>query len=180
MLKNTENSYGNVAKIFHWLLFMMLSFSVIAGNILVDMPKGEEKWQAIALHKSFGAVILMLIVMRLIWRTINVTPKPEEHESNNQQFMANIMHRTLYGLMLAQPLAGIIMSQAAGYPVSFFGLFDFPVFLEKSKMLAEVARSAHGIIWIILTIAVFGHVAAAMYHHFITKDNTLRRMTAGA
>jgi cytochrome b561 len=131
------------------------------------------------MHKSFGAVILILIVMRFIWRSINVSPKANDPENITQKMLANIMHRGLYILMLAQPLAGIIMSQAAGYPVSFFGLFEFPVFLEKSKMLAEVARNAHGTIWVILALAVFGHVAASLYHHFIKKDDTLKRMTTG-
>ena len=74
MLKNTETTYGAITKGFHWLLFLMLSFSIIAGNVLASMPKGMEKLQAAGMHKSFGAIILMLILLRFVWRLINDTP----------------------------------------------------------------------------------------------------------
>ena len=69
MFKNSESQYGVVAKGFHWLLFLMLTFSVIAGNLLASMPKGAEKLEAAGMHKSFGAVILMLIFARLASKT---------------------------------------------------------------------------------------------------------------
>lgn len=179
MLKNTVNSYGIVSKVFHWLLFLMLTFSIVAGNFLASMPKGAEKLQAAGMHKSFGAILLLLILMRLVWRLINVTPKDLEGTTAMQAFMAKAMHWVLYVLMLAQPLSGIIMSQAAGYPVSFFGLFEFPVLLNKNPSLAKFALGIHGTVWILLVLAVIGHVGAALYHHFIKKDEVLKQMSFG-
>jgi cytochrome b561 len=179
MLKNTDNSYGIVTKVFHWLLFLMLTFSIVAGNFLASMPKGPEKLQAAGMHKSFGAILLMLILMRFVWKLINVTPKDPQGTTAMQAFMAKAMHWALYVLMFAQPLSGIIMSQAAGYPVSFFGLFDFPMFLDKDPSLAKFAHGMHGTVWILLVLAVIGHVGAALYHHFIKKDEVLKRMTFG-
>lgn len=177
MIKNTDNSYGIIAKGFHWLLFLMLTFSVIAGNFLAEMPKGAEKLQAAGMHKSFGAILLALILARLVWRLINVVPKAPEGITAIEVLMAHAMHWLLYALMLAQPISGILMSQAAGFPVSFFGMFEFPVLLEKNMPMAEFFRGAHGVIWILLVTAVLGHVGAAMYHHFIRKDDVLRRMS---
>lgn len=175
MIKNTENTYGRVAKIFHWMLFMMLSFSIIAGNFLASLPKGPEKMEAAGMHKSFGAVILMLIMLRLLWKLTNKTPQlPAE------AFAAKAMHWGLYALMFAQPLSGIMMTQSAGFPVSFFGLFEFPVFLAKNPELAKTFLSIHGTVWIVLIIAVVGHAGAALHHHFIKKDNVLKQMTRGA
>lgn len=179
MLKNTAHSYGAIAKGFHWLLFLMLSFTIVAGNFLASMPKGVEKLQAAGMHKSFGAVILMLIMARLFWRLINENPRLPEGTTSIQSLLARGMHWALYGLMFAQPISGIIMSQAAGYPVSFFGLFDFPVLIDKSAELAQFARAMHGTIWIVLVIAVIGHASAALHHHFIKKDNVLKQMTTG-
>ena len=179
-MKNTNNAYGVVAKGFHWLLFLMLTFSIVAGNFLASMPKGPEKLEAAGMHKSFGAVILMLIMLRLVWKLINVTPRLPDETTEGEAFVAKAMHWGLYALMFAQPLAGIMMSQAAGYPVSFFGLFEFPVFLDKNPELAKVFLSIHGTVWILLVIAVFGHAGAAMHHHFIKKDNVLMQMTSGA
>lgn len=180
MIKNTETRYGIVAKGFHWLLFLMLTFSIIAGNFLASMPKGAEKLQAAGMHKSFGAVLLILILLRMAWRLINVTPRDPEGTSAIQSMMAKALHWALYVLMFAQPLSGIMMSQTAGVPVSFFGLFDFPLFLDKDPSLAQLFRDMHGIVWILLVLAVIGHTGAAIYHHFIKKDDVLKRMSIGA
>ncbi len=179
MLKNTASTYGVVAKGFHWLLFLMLTFSIVMGNFLAAMPKGPEKLQAAGMHKSFGAVILMLILLRLAWRLINETPRLPDETKSGEAFVAKAMHWGLYVLMFAQPLSGIMMSQAAGVPVSFFGLFEFPVFLAKDPGLAETFRAIHGTVWILLVLAVIGHAGAALHHHFIKKDNVLKQMTAG-
>jgi len=179
MIKNTENNYGIVAKGFHWLLFLMLTFSIVAGNFLAAMPKGTEKLEAAGMHKSFGAVLLMLIMARLIWRLINVTPKDPEGTPAVQNFLAHTMHWVLYALMFAQPLSGIMMSQSAGLPVSFFGLFEFPMLLDKNPVLAEFFRASHGVIWILLVLAVIGHIGAALYHHFIQKDDVMKKMSFG-
>ena len=180
MMNNTDNNYGVVAKSFHWLLFLMLSFSIVAGNFLASMPKGTEKLQAAGMHKSFGAVILMLIMLRLVWKLINKTPQLPDETTAAEAFAAKAMHWGLYALMFAQPLSGIMMSQAAGYPVSFFGLFEFPIFLDKNPELAKTFLSIHGTVWIILVISVIGHAGAALHHHFIKKDNVLKQMTKGA
>lgn len=179
-MRNTDNTYGVVAKSFHWLLFLMLTFSVVAGNFLASLPKGAEKMQAAGMHKSFGAIILMLIMLRLVWRLINKTLRLPDGTTAGEAFAAKAMHWGLYVLMFAQPLAGIMMSQAAGIPVSFFGLFEFPVFLDKDPELAKTFLSIHRTVWIILVIAVIGHVGAALHHHFIKKDNVLKQMTPGS
>jgi len=180
MLKNTENSYGIVAMGFHWLLFLMLAFMIIAGNFLASMPKGPEKLQAAGMHKSFGVVLLLLILARLAWRLINVTPKDPEGLPAIQRLMARAMHWVLYVLMFAQPLSGILMSQAAGYPVSAFGLLELPVLLDKDASLAQFFRGVHGTVWILLVVAVVGHAGAALHHHFIRKDDVLKKMSPWA
>lgn len=175
-MKNTENSYGIVAKGFHWLLFLMLTFSIVAGNFLATMPKGVEKLQAAGMHKSFGLVILGLVILRLGWRLINVTPEDQEGTPAMQSLMAHAMHWVLYALMFAQPLSGILMSQSAGYPVSFFGMFELPVLLDKDPSQAQFFLSAHGTVWVLLVLAVIGHAGAALHHHFIRKDDVLKQM----
>ena len=180
MMKNTASKYGVVAKGFHWLLFLMLSFQFVAGNFLASLPKGAEKMEAAGMHKSFGSIVLMLIMLRLLWRLINETPRLPDETTAAEAFVAKAMHWGLYVLMFAQPLSGIMMSQAAGIPVSFFGLFEFPVFLDKNPELAKTFLTVHGTVWILLVIAIIGHAGAALHHHFIKKDNVLKQMTTGA
>ena len=133
MLKNTSNSYGTVAKTFHWLLFLMLTFSIVMGNFLAAMPKGAEKLQAAGMHKSFGAILLTLILLRFLWRLINKVPESPEGTTAAQEFLAKGMHWVLYILMFAQPLSGILMSQAGGFPISFFGLSNSPCFSRRTS-----------------------------------------------
>jgi len=177
MLKNTSAAYGLVAKSFHWILFIMLTIAVIAGNTIDSLPKGQEKLEFIGTHKAFGVLILTLVLLRLLWKLINVKPDHVEGVSSTQSFLSDAMHWGLYLLMLAQPLSGLLMSQAAGYPVKVFGLGTVPTFIEKSKDLGGIFHEAHEIVWILLVIAVTGHVAAALHHHFIAKNETLKRMT---
>lgn len=179
MLKNTDNSYGIIAKTFHWLLFLMLTVAVIAGNFLASLPKGEEKMAFAGVHKSVGLIIISLVLLRLFWKLINVTPQPLAGTPPLQTLLANVMHWGLYVLMLAQPLSGILMSQAAGYPVSFFGLFKLPTIIDKSKSMAEAYHGAHEIIWILLVVAVLAHAGVGLHHHFVKKNNVLRRMGFG-
>jgi cytochrome b561 len=129
------------------------------------------------MHKSFGVVLLLLILARLAWRLINVTPKDPEGLPAIQRLMAHAMHWVLYVLMFAQPLSGILMSQAAGYPVSAFGLLELPVLLDKDPSLAQFFRGAHGTVWILLVVAVIGHAGAALHHNFIRKDDVLKKMS---
>jgi len=175
-MKNSESHYGVIAKGFHWLLFLMFTFSVIGGNFLASLPKGAEKLEAAGMHKSFGLIILTLVLMRLAWRLINTTPKHPGGTSPAQAALASTMHWGLYVLMLAQPIAGILMSQAFGAPASLFGVIEFPTLIEKNMELAKVFKAAHGYIWIVLVVAVFGHVGAALHHHFIKKNGILNRM----
>jgi len=97
-----------------------------------------------------------------------------------ENLLAHGMHWLLYALMFAQPISGILMSQAAGHPVSVFGLFELPTFIVKDSSSAELFRNGHGVIWVLLVVAVFGHIGAAMHHHFIKKDDVLKSITVGA
>jgi cytochrome b561 len=180
MLKNSDRDFGTVAKVFHWLLFLMLSFSVVAGNFMASMPKGPEKLQAAGMHKSFGVILLSLILLRFVWKLVNTTPRPPAGTTAVEHLLAQGMHWLLYVLMFAQPLSGILMSQAAGYPVSVFGAFELPTLIDKDPETAKMLRSGHGVIWIVLAVAVAGHIAAAMFHHLVRKDNVLRSMTVGS
>lgn len=180
MLKNTETDYGLVAKAFHWLLFLVFGFMIVAGNMLEAMPRGAEKFQAAGVHKSLGVLVLVLVLLRLAWRLVNVTPRDPAGTPAMQSLVAHAMHWVLYGLMLAQPLVGILMSQAAGYPVKFFGLFQLPTLLHKDPSLAGFFHGAHGVVWILLVLVAVLHAAGALYHHFVLKDDVLRRMGFGA
>lgn len=176
-MRNTELTYGVVAKAFHWLLFLMIAFLVAAGNFLASMPKGPDKLAAAGMHKSFGLIVLVLVLARLAWRLANVTPKDPEGTSAIEAFLGHAMHWALYVLMIAQPVSGILMSQAAGQPASLFGLAEIPALVAADESAAKLYRAGHGAIWLLLVLAVLGHVLAALYHHFMKNDDVLLHMS---
>jgi cytochrome b561 len=127
------------------------------------------------LHKPFGAIILVLGFIMLLWRFFNL--KPEFLGMPTwEKIAANVSHTILYICLLLVPLSGAIMSMSAGYPISMFGLFDLPMLVSKNIETAKIFQQIHTLLGIILLVTIIIHFLAAMKHHFIDKDNVLKRM----
>lgn len=173
---DSAQSYGAVSRFFHWLLFLMIIGALIGGWVESEMADGPEKARLVALHKSFGATILLLVVARLLWRLTTPTPRPAPELPPWQVQASRIVHWSLYACMLAQPLSGLTMSQAAGQPVDYFGLFTLPSWVGPDETLAERMYAVHQAVSTLLAVLILGHAGAALYHHFIRRDRVLRRM----
>lgn len=176
MLKNTQDSFGTLAKAFHWIIALGIFGMLAVGLIMVDMDPSSEKWALYGLHKSTGVIILLLVIGRLSWRLHNPVPQlPKTLPSWHHRF-AKLSPIALYTLMFLMPLSGFILSEASGHPITVYGMFTLPMILPKNLALSNVASFIHkygGFAFIgILTL----HVGAALYHHFILKNNILKRM----
>lgn len=180
MMKNSVTAYGTVSKVFHWLLFVMIIGAITGGMIESGMADDDpQKAEMVMMHKAFGFTILSLVLLRLFWRLVNPVPGPAEGVSARQHRLAQVVHWALYALMLAQPLSGLLMSQAAGYPVEWFGVFTVPTLVAESEGLAGAMHEVHEVVWALLTLLVLGHIGAALHHHFVAKDAVLVRMWRG-
>jgi cytochrome b561 len=176
MLKNTTNSYGVVAKTFHWLIALGIVGMLIVGFIMADMEPSPTKMTLYGLHKATGALILMLVVLRLTWRFFNAAPQLPKTLTPWHHHLAKLSPVTLYTLLFLMPLSGYTLSVAAGYPVNFFGLFTLPSLLPKNPQISKIAVEVHKYgAFAFIGILVL-HMSAAFYHHFILKTNVLRRM----
>ena len=143
------------------------------------MPSGAFKSYIVAAHKSVGVTILFLMLLRLIWRSIN--PSPRFLGVNPVlNYVAHTLHIVLYILVFLQPLSGILMSQAHGYPVPVFGMFELPRLIWQSPSLGSFFGQVHGVTAVVLSVAIGLHAAAALKHHFIDGDRTLMRMVKGS
>lgn len=175
-LKNSENQYGSVTKSFHWVMALLIFCLLLVGFFMGDLPLNATKLQVYNLHKSFGISVLALAFCRLCWHMISKKPgfigslKPWEKK------LAAAIHVFLYTLMFAMPLSGWMLSSAAGRPVSFFGLFTLPNLLAANKELAETFKEVHETIAWLIIVTVALHALAALKHHFLDKDQSLRRM----
>ncbi|PCI34274.1 MAG: cytochrome b [Alphaproteobacteria bacterium] len=181
VVKNTETSYGVVAKVFHWGMFLILFGLVVVGLYMSDLPADTPeqmgyKFGLYDQHKSFGILILGLVVFRLVWRMINPVPKMPDTMSRLEGLSAHAMHMLLYVIMLAQPLFGWLMSSFGGYPVKFFGI-GLPALAGKDKAMGDFFHEAHEITALLLIVAFAVHVGAALFHHFVRKDDVMTRMS---
>ena len=173
MLENTPNSYGSIAKFFHWFMAITLLCLFIVGYNLENfvMPALFKA------HKAIGFLILLIVVARLLWRFGNITPSYESSMPKWMVLAGHAMHYTLYALMIVVPLAGFISSNAGQYPVSFLFLFDMPsLFATKNPELSKVAMFIHKQAAAIFAYAIGVHILAALYHHYIKKDDILKRI----
>jgi cytochrome b561 len=174
--RNTHSAYGVVAKGFHWILFLMITGMVLVGFIMADMDLSPDKVKLYGLHKSTGIVVLALVSMRLAWKFANVSPLLPDSMHALEKFLARAGHAMLYLLMFAMPLTGWMMSSAAGFPVSVYGLFTLPDLVAPDTNLKALMIDAHFYLAWLLVIMVGLHVLAALTHHFYYRNNILRRM----
>lgn len=173
MLKNTINSYGSVAKFFHWTLTIAIISLLIVGYNL-------ESLRIPILYKIHGAVgfiVLLLVLARLLWRFGNITPAYDQSIPKWMVLAAHSMHYGLYALMIIMPLAGFIHANAEQHPISFLFLFDIPLlFASENEQVAKLALFIHEAVAYLLILAISAHVLVALYHHYTKKDNILKRM----
>lgn len=174
MLHNTTTHYGFVAKFFHWGGALILIGLFAVAYIMMDMAPGDPKWAMYGYHKSFGLLALCWVTARYVWRDMQTQP-----DSTAPTPLLNIasqaMHYLLYMLMFAMPISGYVMSVAGGHDVFFFGI-HVPSLIAKNPTLGRLAHEAHEYISFALMGCVALHVAAALWHHFKLRDNTLQRM----
>jgi cytochrome b561 len=175
-IKNTPLAYGSVAKAFHWLMALLILGMLAMGLYMDGMPTGPDQYKLIGLHKSFGTLVLMVVIFRLGWKAMNTVPLLPTTLNIWEKRLAHAGHAVLYLLMFAMPLSGWAMSSAAGFPVSFFGLFVLPDIVAPNHALKETFEDVHeALAWALIAMIIL-HVLAALLHHFYYKNNILRRM----
>jgi len=166
--------YNGIARAFHAVIALMVIFNLASG---IGGESIEDIWNPFPIHKATGIVILLLSLARIGWRLTWTAPVWPATMGNLQRLVAKVTHLAFYGLMLIVPLTGWIMSSAGKYPISIYGFFEWPkLAVAKGSALAEIAHEGHEILGFLMAGLVVLHVAAALHHHFIIKDNVLRRM----
>jgi cytochrome b561 len=178
-VENTEHRYGAVAVLLHWSMAILIIALAGLGLYMVRLPDvgfDTKKITLILYHKEFGLLVLALVVVRLAWRLTNKLPQLVAHLPDWQKIAARFVHLSFYALMFALPITGLLMSSAAGFPVSFFGLFPLPDFVPHDDYLFQQLIQIHKWLGYALILFMLVHVGAALRHHFMFRDDTLRRM----
>lgn len=179
MSSKSVTQYSSVSKTLHWVIAIVVIAMLSIGFFLDDLPD-QIKPFAYMLHKSTGLTILVLMIVRFIWVHVSGKPALPDSVPGWEKILSRFVQYGFYILLIAMPLSGWIMSVAAKRPPVYFGLFevDFPG-VEPSKSLAEYMAEWHEIIAWLLVVFIILHVAGALKHHFIDKDNVLKTIWPG-
>jgi cytochrome b561 len=174
-LKNTLKRYGAVAQLFHWAIVAL----IITQFVLALRAKGLSpvaKIGVLATHKSVGITILGLALLRLAWRWFNPVPPLPPGTPRWQDRAAHLSHFLLYALLFITPLFGWLMSSARAFSVSWFGLVTLPDFIKPNKAAFDTLHEVHEFLAYTLAAVAIVHAAAALKHHFLDRNDVLRRM----
>ncbi|HEX5207892.1 MAG TPA: YceI family protein [Steroidobacteraceae bacterium] len=175
-VRNTHERWGTVSQLLHWLIVVLIAAQAALGLTGIMLPLGVGKLAVLATHKSMGVTILGLAALRLLWRWMNPTPPLPSNLKPYERILAHFTHKGLYVLLFAMPLTGWMMTSARGFPASWFNVFQLPDFVPKSESLYDAMVVTHATLASCLAVIVALHIAGALKHHFVLKDDTLRRM----
>lgn len=166
--------YNAGARTFHWLIALLVLINIAIG--LFHEPI-EKTVNLMPLHISIGLTVLLLSVARLVWRMTWTKPPYPAAMSPLEARLAGATHALFYVLMIGMPITGWLMVSAGNQPISYFGLFNWPKFgVTRDSFAAGFGHEAHEIgAWVFIALIVL-HVAAALRHHFLLKDDVLKRM----
>lgn len=169
-----RNRYSTVSLTLHWLTAAL----VVTQVLLINAHEANEETRLfIDLHKSVGLTILVLTLARLAWRVANPAIPLPDRVPRWQKLLARTTHVLFYVFLLAMPLVGWAASSASGREILFFGLFEWPLLpisggRDTARDLIDLHETAAKALYVLIAL----HVAGALKHHFIDRDNVLHRM----
>jgi len=168
-LKSDSLSFGGLARCLHWAVALLIVVLIVSGELADDVKV------VIPPHKAIGVLVFFLASSRLVWWLLDLT-RPGDDELGWEKWPSRLVKWGLAALSVAMPLSGWLMSSAAQKPIVFFGLFQVPFLIDGNKELAHLFKESHEALASVLIVLLAAHVAGALRHHFLLKDNVLTRM----
>jgi cytochrome b561 len=174
--RNTMQRYGALSIGLHWLMLLLLMAVYATIELRGQFPKGSDARELMKTwHFMLGLSVFALVWIRLVAHMTDSAPRIEPESPRWQALIGKAMHGALYALMIGMPLLGWVLLSAEGKPIPFFGL-HLPALVAESKTLADSVKEIHETGGNIGYFLIGLHAAAALFHHYVTRDNTLLRM----
>lgn len=169
----TRLSYDAVAKTLHWAIVILVLPMLYYGFQAENLPK-EDRLGFFQTHAGVGLVILLLMLARLAWRIAHPAPVLPADLPRWQQIASKATHHGLYLLVILQPLFGLLTTTASKFNLKAFGVLGLQI--APNETIHEIGETLHGLdAWLIVALIAL-HTGAALYHHFVRRDNVLKRM----
>lgn len=176
MTREDVASWTATAKLFHWLMAVLIFAQIAVGLVAVSWHISPTKLNLFVWHKSLGMLILALLALRLLWRLSHSAPELPWEMPLWERAGAQLSHFLLYALMIALPLTGWVISSASNVPFKIFWTIPLPSIASPDKALADLFATIHGWLVTLLALVLVAHVGAALRHHYLRKDTVLSRM----
>ena len=176
----TPTTYNPFQKFLHWTIFLLVIGLYGLTYVAHSFPKGDPAQSFVwGMHISFGLVLLTLVAMRVLWRLVYGAPGLPADTPPLEALAAKLAHLALYALIIVIPVMGVFLVWLNGHEPSFFGLFSVPSPVVADKALGHNIEKVHEFFANLILALVGLHALAALWHHYIKKDNVLTRMMPG-
>ena len=179
MLRNTDLSWGAPAKLLHWMVAGLVFVQIALGWAAVGWRLSPMKLDLFVWHKSAGMLILVLMVVRVAWRSANTAPSLPADMWPPERLAAHLSHLLLYLVLLLMPVTGWIVNSAANIPFRMFWLIPVPAIVAPDEAMALAAARVHLVLFVVLSLLLAVHIGAALRHHFVKRNDVLARMLPG-
>jgi cytochrome b561 len=172
-------AYTITARTLHWITATLVLINLPLGLVIANDWGGPLQDQLYDLHRSIGATVIPIILVRLVYRLGHKpAPLPDDIPAI-QQLAASATHWALYALLIVQPFVGWIGTSAYRAPIVVFGLFELPPIWPEDRDFSDRVLFVHGLIALAIAGLLAGHIGAALHHHFVRRDRILTRMITG-
>jgi cytochrome b561 len=169
--------YGTVARQLHWIMAILILVMIPVGLTMTQEGLARPTQDALfILHKNLGAVLLVLIVVRFVWRLLHPAPPLPASVPSLQARASQVVHWGLYFFVFLMAASGYARVRLGGFPIEYLDAVGVPALLPKNEPLAEVAKSIHATAKYGLVALILLHVSAAAYHGLVARDGVFTRM----
>ncbi|MFM0327740.1 cytochrome b [Caballeronia glebae] len=169
-------TYSAPARVFHWLTALLLLVQFALAVVMPDVTRDTKPDGLIAWHLGVGMSIVLLVIIRLFWRSTHSVPPELPTLPKPLRVLAALTHWCLYALLLVVPIMGWANASSRAWDVMLLGAVPMPALSPAGSPIGHALGDWHGnLAWVLLAL-IGMHVAAALYHHFVLRDQTLRRM----
>ena len=172
-----ETRYTGTARALHWLMAVLILLTVPAGLVMVQPGLDRGLQNALFIyHKNVGVLLLLLVVLRVLWRWRNPPPPKPASLPGWQARIAELTHGALYLLLFVVPIAGYVRVRAGGFPIETLDALGVPALVPRSDALAEIAKTVHYGAGLLIAAVIAMHVGAALFHGIVKRDGVFSRM----
>jgi len=176
-LRNDANRYGAASIALHWLVALTVFGLFGLGFYMVELDYYDPWYRSLPhLHRSVGILLFAVMLVRVLWRFTNPVPQPLPSHARWEVIGAHLAHGALYLLVFVAMASGYLITSADGSAIEVFDWFAVPSITGDRKGLEDIAGAVHYWSTWALVLLAGGHGLAALKHHFLDRDDTLRRM----